>query len=85
MVCDAYSFCNDIENKFDILINDAAVSPNRRFFAVVYVPGTMKIFRTSDAALLHTVSEVSINHWSGKMTRLESRSEGLSIDLQCRQ
>ena len=60
MVCDTFSFCHDIENKFDILINDAAVSPNRRYFAVVYVPGTMRIFRTSDAKLLHTVSEVRI-------------------------
>lgn len=49
MVCDDYSFCHGIENKFDILINDAAVSPDRKYFAVVYVPGTMKIFRTSDA------------------------------------
>ena len=59
MCCDIFSFCHSVEKKFDVLIVDACVTPDKTHFAIVYSPGNMQIFQTQELKLMHTISEVS--------------------------
>lgn len=59
LIFEEFSLCNLVENKFDLLIQHAAISPDRRFFAVANIPGNLRIFSTTnDCKLIHLIADV---------------------------
>ena len=54
-----FNLCDGCENKFEILVQGVALSPDLKFFAISYIPGTMKIFRASSNKFYKTIADVS--------------------------
>ena len=57
MIIEEFSFCQNIDYKFDIIVKSFALSKDKRFFAVGCHPGIIKIYLTSQMRTLYSLSD----------------------------